>query len=57
MQRVSLKRDSQISINAVTWNVESVGIAGSDNLNDVRDRIKDRVDQFINAYLSVNPKK
>jgi hypothetical protein len=38
----------------VTWSVSVLG-KGFD-LNYIRDRIKDLVDQFLDAYLSVNPK-
>jgi hypothetical protein len=55
-QRVSLNRDPQVSVLAITWGVGSVGTVGSDNLGYVRNSIKDRVDTFINAWLSVNPK-
>jgi hypothetical protein len=27
------------------------------DLKDIRDRMKDLIDKFIDAYLSVNPKK
>jgi len=36
--------------------VAEVGTVGRDNLRDIRNSTKDRVDEFINAYLSVNPK-
>jgi hypothetical protein len=39
-----------------TWSVSSVGTVGRDNIRRVRDFIKDFVDQFIHAYLAVNPK-
>jgi hypothetical protein len=58
IQSVSLKRDPQISIDqATTWNVGDVGCVGPANVKQIRDVIKDHVDKFINAWLSVNPKK
>jgi hypothetical protein len=40
-----------------TWSVGSVVIVGLRNLfASVRRNVRDRVDQFINAYLSVNPR-
>jgi hypothetical protein len=57
-QSVQLDRDPSIwPGTAATWNVASIGTVGRSNLRELRDIIKDQVDQFINAYLSVNPKK
>jgi hypothetical protein len=57
-QDVRLDRDPSIRIfSATTWFVASVGTAGRNRLRDIRDMVKDDVDTFINAYLSVNPKK
>jgi len=57
-QGVRLDRDPSMQIiGATTWSVRAVGTAGRENLRNIRDFIKDYVDQFINAYLSVNPKK
>jgi len=38
----------------VTWSVGTMGRTA--NLNKIRNEINDLVDEFINAYLSVNPK-
>jgi len=40
-----------------TWTTGLTGTTGNLNIRGVRDHIKDLVDQFINAYLAVNPKK
>jgi hypothetical protein len=56
-QWVTLVRDPKISIGADTWSSESIGSTGSNEIGDVRNGIKDKVDKFINAWLSVNPKK
>lgn len=57
-QTVRLDRDPSIQVLlATTWDVGEVGTVGRVNLRSIRDRIKDLVDMFINAYLSVNPKK
>ena len=53
-QYVILARDESIRTMAATW---IVGFAGTSNLQQIRDSIKDLVDEFINDYLSVNPKK
>ena len=54
-QNVRLERNGQSAVGATTWDVGVIGL----NLNaeDIRDKIKDLVDQFLNAWLSVNPKK
>ena len=38
------------------WQFRDDGTVGADNLRFLRDSVKDNVDTFINAYLSVNPK-
>lgn len=55
-QNVALARDAKIRLTTPTWRVEGVRIVGPDKIASIRDDIKDRVDKFINAYLSVNPK-
>ena len=50
-QLVILVRDPGISAIATTW---SVGSVGNGDLPHIRDRVKDKMDQFINAWLSVN---
>jgi len=48
-----LLRDSSIAA-AVTWRVSGIGMG---RITDIREAVKDRVDEFINAWLSVNPKQ
>jgi hypothetical protein len=56
-QVVRLYRDLSIFCYGIpTWGVGSVGRVGQENMPRVRDYIKDDVDKFISAYLSVNPK-
>jgi hypothetical protein len=54
-QRVTLANGQ--GADARTWDTEVVGTSLAANLGTVRERVKDQVDQFINAWLSVNPKK
>lgn len=54
-QYVSLVRSSSIQVFGTTWSAEHMGY--TPELKDIQDKVKDRIDQFINAYLSVNPKK
>jgi hypothetical protein len=57
-QTVTLKRDPNTEpIHAATWRVSTTAAALASNLSRIRDSVKDLVDKFINAYLSVNPKK
>lgn len=57
-QTVRLDRDPSIKIfGATTWSVGGGGAVGQHSLRDIRDGIEDYVDGFINAYLSVNPKR
>jgi hypothetical protein len=56
-QFIRLDHDPSIIARGTTWSPTGViGIVGSGELNQIRDRIKDQVDRFINAWLSVNPK-
>ncbi|MEQ1947646.1 MAG: hypothetical protein ABL995_10685 [Bryobacteraceae bacterium] len=57
LQVVRLDRDASIFSYGETWGVYRIGRAQRSNLRSVRDTVNDMVDQFINAYLSVNPKK
>lgn len=54
-QHVSLVRSPSIQVFGATWSVEHMGY--TPDLKDIRDRMNDRIDKFIDAYLSVNPKK
>jgi len=58
-QYVQLTRNPAIVVGAHTWSSERLnGIAPSADMPQmVRSDSKDLVDQFINAYLAVNPKK
>lgn len=53
-QTVSLVRNPSLEIHAITWSTAGLGVG---DIKDIRESIKEQVDQFINAYLSVNPKK
>jgi len=53
-QTVRLRRDITISSSAITWGSGSVGMAF--DINFIRTSIKDLIDDFINAYLTVNRK-
>ena len=51
-QPVSLQRSPEVTVFAITWQTESVGLR---RLADIRKDIEDVVDVFIEAYLSENP--
>ena len=56
-QNVRLVRNFQLVQSVSTWSMGSVMTGGENRLRQaVRDSVKDRVDEFINAFLSVNPK-
>ena len=52
-QMVKLERDPAVTVYAATWSVGSAGIA---SLSNIRDAVGDLLDEFINDWLSVNPK-
>jgi len=54
-QYVTLVRSPSAQAYGATWSTGYMGY--NPQLRDIRDKMKDRVDIFINAYLSVNPKK
>ncbi len=56
-QVVRLVRDPTITLPAATWEINRLGLVGSDKLSKVRENVRDAVDQFINAYLAANPKR
>jgi hypothetical protein len=53
-QRVRLERDPAAIVHATTWSVGSAGIA---NLSTIQSTVMDRIDEFINAWLSVNSRQ
>jgi len=54
-QNVVLERDGQSALSLATW--AAGGVASNATAHDIRDWIKDKVDLFLNDWLSVNPKK
>jgi hypothetical protein len=55
-QSVTLDR-TRNSLTAATWSMSFIAVIPINKLNGVREQIRDFLDRFINAYLSVNPKK
>jgi hypothetical protein len=55
-QNVRLERDPTNLFIAPTWRIGAVGFVGATKINQIGDGVRDEVDRFINAYLSVNPK-
>jgi len=55
-QFVNLERDSTTLLPATTWSTEVTGLVGIKALNKINESVKELVDIFIKAYLSVNPK-
>jgi hypothetical protein len=55
-QDVRLERDPSIVVmGASTWSKHYLGAVGKNNLGQVRSRVDNLVDMFINDYLAVNP--
>lgn len=57
MQRVALERSSVNIFFAPTWSVATVGSVGTNKLGQIKDIVKDYVDQFAKAYRDMNPKE
>ncbi|MFX0202350.1 MAG: hypothetical protein ACFFCW_40100 [Candidatus Hodarchaeota archaeon] len=57
LQRVFLEREPSMNVPAVTWWVDRMGILAPQKITYARNAVKDCTDEFINAYLSVNPKQ
>ena len=57
LQNGFLERDELIAGSFITWQTGYFGIITSDHVIEVRNKIIDQIDIFLNAYLSVNPKK
>ena len=56
-QAASLTRDSTIFLPMRTWHTELIGVVQTEKLNEaIQDAVSDLMDQFVNAYLSVNPR-
>ena len=56
-QAASLTRDSTIFLPMRTWHTELIGFVETRKLHEaIQDAVSDLMDQFVNAYLSVNPK-
>jgi hypothetical protein len=58
-QDVMLGRDPRITVTAVTWDDKRGGaIRNVSNVaRSIRDSFNDMVDEFVNAYLAMNPKE
>jgi len=56
-QAASLTRDSTIFLPMRTWHTELIGFVETRKLNEaIQDAVSDLMDQFVNAFLSVNPR-
>jgi hypothetical protein len=54
-QDVRLVRDPDVEVSTGTWKVVHTGVAYK--ISHIRERVKMHMDEFVNAYLSVNPKQ
>ena len=55
-QSVSLDTDAVASGGAATWGIATTGTHALSDLSRVHHKVRDLVDEFINAYLSANPR-
>jgi hypothetical protein len=53
-QYVTLFRSPSVQVFGSTWSTEYMGY--TPELRDIRDKMKERIERFIDAYRSVNPK-
>lgn len=56
-QDVLLARTPTRALSAPTWRTAWVGAVGTKEFSWVRENVRDKVDEFINAYLAANPKR
>jgi hypothetical protein len=56
LEKVSLVRESDAEVIATTWEAASVGTFGT-SFGRLRSYVNEVVDGFVNAWLSVNPKR
>jgi hypothetical protein len=54
-QNARLERNGQLAVAATTW--KTFYLTANPTSQSIRDTVKDGVDDFLNAWLSVNPKK
>jgi hypothetical protein len=54
-QNSLLQRNGQLALGVTTWDVGT--LLYNPNAQAIRDNVKDNIDKFLNAWLSVNPKK
>ena len=53
-QETNLKRNPSLEAHTGTWSRSILGAVGKEKTGEIRNNVKDLVDFFINAYLSVN---
>lgn len=54
-QPVTIRRTGEVVPLAITWSTGLIGFVESNRLAGIRQHVRDRVDEFISAFLSVNP--
>ena len=55
MQAVKVERNDQFTVTP-TWSVKRFALLGTERIRTMHDYTRDMVDQFLNAYLAVNPR-
>lgn len=57
LQQWLRSRVSDLEFPGATWSRGTIVTVGASHLRDIRDTVKDRIDEFINDYLAANPKQ
>jgi hypothetical protein len=55
-QAAVLARDAALNVDATTWGKAGVGMVKTKKVDDLRRLILENVDEFLNVYLSENPR-
>jgi hypothetical protein len=57
IQNVTLIRNPRQTTYAITWSTGGMGLIGKKSLKDLKESVREIVDLFVKAFMSVNPKK
>lgn len=55
-QDVTLTRDTNTKVSAMTWHTSVLGSVDATKLENIRKTLRDSLNKFINDYLAANPK-
>ena len=55
VQAVHVEKNDQFTVTP-TWSVKRFALLGTDRIRVIHEYVRDMIDQFLNAYLAVNPR-